>query len=136
MKSLHSFLSRFFRMRIAVESTRKFLAASLRVLPHTLRGRVSGRWIKSRCCEGCGVCQRNGPFVARERGAAPTAFCFSVFIKSELSVGKLCARRPLRVFLPSRLQFTTEPYPCKGATGYNRGSMTNCTRTSVSLRAP
>jgi len=64
---------------------------------------------------------------------ARRTFCSSIFIKSGLPVRKLRATSSAtRMLLFSRLQFITELYPCKDVTGYNRGSMTNCTRGRMS----
>ena len=126
------------RVPVASGNTQKFLAASLPVLPFPPIRRMRPRFrslnevTPTWRVRGC---QRDGPFVARKRGASRSrcTFCSSIFIKSGLPVRKLRATSSAtRMLLFSRLQFITELYPCKDVTGYNRGSMTNCTRGRMS----
>lgn len=115
------------------ENTRKFVAASLRVLPHALRrdvrGRVSGRWMNSRRVRSY---QRDGPFVARGRGAARSCLLFQLSLLSpDWPVGKLRTTSSACFFLlPSRpsihLRAKVRPVTTEGAwlTVYRRVCLT------------
>lgn len=83
----------------------------------TLKGALSTR--STFCRSG----QRSGP--------SCHAFCSGAFIKSELPVGKL--RRPSSVLrLGFHLaDFGSPPSRARGATGYNRGSMTGWTNCNI-----
>jgi len=107
IKFFCSLLSCLLRMPVVSGSIWKFLAASLRILPHALQ--------RARPCFRCvnevtpmrrvRSCQWDEPFVARERGAA-RPMSRLLFQRSLLSPDyrwENRARRSLRVFLPSNL---------------------------------
>lgn len=124
-------------MPIELGNTRKFLAASLLVLSHVsplLPHDVSGSWMKSHRCGGCGVVKEMDllSLGKEERLVRDVPFVPASLLSSDYRWENHARRPPRASFFQTSIHYRAV-YSCKDVTGYNWGSMTNCTPTNVLL---